>query len=46
MVLRDWLHAVQHLLSKGLFRIFWQHLAEDLNRFIYKEVNMSLKTEK
>ncbi|XP_074647667.1 RAD50-interacting protein 1-like [Tubulanus polymorphus] len=41
MVLKDWLHTIEQLLSLPLFKVFWQACAESLNKFIYKEVILS-----
>lgn len=39
LILKDHLHNVEALLSKSLFAIFWNQLAETVNRFIFSEVS-------
>lgn len=42
LVLKEHLHTVQQLLSKPLFTMFWQRLAEDMDQFLYNKVSLVL----
>lgn len=38
LVLKDHLLEVGELISKPLFNLFWEKMAEELNTFIFEEV--------